>query len=111
MSPTDTVRDGQAWAARSAQLGQGVADARTGHRGGCGLALLMRKGMAAWMSSVEDEPQRRTATAISVPETSSPEGIERSLIDILATMTFATVLEIRHDDRSSFQSASAAPQA
>lgn len=97
MSPTATDRDGHALAARYEQLRQGVANARTGHHGGCGLVLLMRKGMAAWMSSVEDESPYRTDAARSASASSVPEGIERRLIDILAAMTLATVLEFGHD--------------
>jgi hypothetical protein len=55
------------------------------------LALLMRKGMAAWMKSVEEVPVRAAATAAIAR--SMPEGIERSLVDIVATMALTTALE------------------
>src|SRR5262249_40416771 len=93
MSPADTGRDGHALAARYEQLRQSVANARTGHRGGVGQR--MAKGRAAWMSSAENEPPRRTDAARSASEPGVPEGIERRLIDILATMTLANVLEVR----------------
>ena len=57
------------------------------------LALLMRKGMAAWIKDVGQEllvgdDIRPLASAMHLPE-----GIERSLVDIVAAMAFATALE------------------
>ena len=51
----------------------------------------MRKGMAAWMKGVEEVPVRAAATAAIVR--CMPEGIERSLVDIVATMALTTALE------------------
>jgi hypothetical protein len=55
-----------------------------------GLALLMRKGMAAWMRGIAEHP----SPVAAVPPTASagrlPEGIERGLIDIVAAMALAT---------------------
>ena len=96
MNPAVTGRDGHALAARYEQLRQDVV-ASTGHHGGGGLALLMRKGMAAWMNSVENEPPHRTAVPASSCVASRPEGIERGLIDIVAAMALAAVSEFRHD--------------
>jgi hypothetical protein len=55
------------------------------------LALLMRKGMAAWMKSVEEVSVRGTATPAIAR--CMPEGIERSLVNIVATMALTTALE------------------
>ena len=101
MSRAVTGRAGHALAERYEQLRQSVADSRAGHHGGDGLALLMRKGMAAWMSSLEDQPPHRTGSPVCPSEASRPESLERSLIDILAAMTMATVLELGHDNRPS----------
>jgi hypothetical protein len=58
-----------------------------------GLALLMRKGMAAWMKGLGEQP---ASIAAPLPPSTSlplPIGIEQLLIDILATMALATTLE------------------
>jgi hypothetical protein len=58
-----------------------------------GLALLMRKGMAAWMKGVGEQSAEiaaRTPTSAALP---LPVGIEQNLIDILATMALATAWE------------------
>lgn len=58
------------------------------------LALLMRKGMAAWIKDVGqellvgDDIRPLASSAMHLPE-----GIERSLVDIVAAMAFATALE------------------
>ena len=59
-----------------------------------GLALLVRQGMAVWMRGVSEirvstpeSTQRATARPL-------PIGIEQSLVDILATMTLATAVEV-----------------
>jgi hypothetical protein len=56
-------------------------------------ALLMHRGMVAWMRSVEDgagraAPPRPTRSAASLPAT-----VHQPVIDILATMVFATARE------------------
>jgi hypothetical protein len=58
-----------------------------------GLALLMRKGMAAWMKGVGEQS---VGIAASVPPSAAlplPVGIEQHLVDILATMALATAWE------------------
>src|SRR5450631_3015813 len=89
--------DGRALAARYEDLRQDVVAPRSGHHGGLGLALFMRKRMAAWMNGLE----ARTAAPSTMPTAASaarmPEAIERSLIDIVATMALATALEGKHD--------------
>lgn len=58
-----------------------------------GLALLMRKGMAAWIRGVGEQPAH---IARGVPPSTAlplPPGIERPLVDILASMALATAWE------------------
>jgi len=57
-------------------------------------ALLMRKGLAAWMRCVGG-----TSPAVAAPRVASaapplPAGIDLQLVDILATMALATTLEV-----------------
>lgn len=96
MKPAVTGRDGHALAERYEQLRQ-AATSSAGHRGGDGLVLLMRRGMAAWMRSAVDEPLQRPGAAAPAPGPEMPEGIERHLIDILAAMTMATAMELGRD--------------
>jgi hypothetical protein len=58
------------------------------------LALLIRKGMAAWIKDVgEERPVREGITPPALSAMCVPEGIERSLVDIVAAMALATALE------------------
>jgi hypothetical protein len=94
VNPAAANLDGHALAARYEVLRNDVvafADRRhTLHS----LALLMRKGMAAWIKDIGQEPPVREGIT---PPTSSamcvPERIQQSLIDIVAAMAFATALE------------------
>jgi hypothetical protein len=88
--PVAASADGHALAAQYEALRQGVVDKK-----GCGyvargLALLMRKGMAAWMGGIEKEPSPVVAVAPTAAGDGLPEGIERGLIDIVAAMALAT---------------------
>ena len=91
MNPAAANLDGHALAARYEVLRHDMvapADRRhTLHS----LALLMRKGMAAWIKDVGEELEDITPPASSAM--CVPEGIERSLVDIVAAMAFATALE------------------
>jgi hypothetical protein len=60
-----------------------------------GLALLMRRGMAAWMRCIGDEAKsaEQPATAGAASDLRLPVGIEPHLIAILATMVMTTALE------------------
>jgi hypothetical protein len=51
----------------------------------------MRKGMASRMKGVEEEPVRAAGTPAIAR--CMPEGIERNLVDIVATMALTTALE------------------
>jgi len=55
-----------------------------------GLALLMRNGMAAWMKGVGELPVSIAASAAPPAGPPLPTGIERHLVDILATMALAS---------------------
>jgi hypothetical protein len=70
-----------------------------------GLALLVRKGMAAWMRGLsqpraraaEGSPQREPPAVVSsaaAPPARPAVGIERMLVNILAAMTRAHVTEV-----------------
>jgi hypothetical protein len=60
-----------------------------------GLALLMRRGMAAWMQQLGDEARsaERPAAVRTASNLRLPVGIEHALIAILATMVLTTALE------------------
>lgn len=91
MNPVVTSLDGHALAARYETLRQEVMAPGDRRHTVRSLALLMRKGMAAWMKSVEEVPVR--ATAAPAIARCMPEGIERSLVNIVATMALTTALE------------------
>ena len=61
--------------------------------GVCGLALLMRKGMAAWMKSGVEERVRNAAIPAAASAIRRFDGIEQTLVDIMASMALATALE------------------
>lgn len=72
-------------------------DALAGGGGGRtlrGRALLMFRGMAAWMQGIGVTPVAARVAATSKP-LQLPVGIEQNLVAIVATMAFATVLEDR----------------
>lgn len=91
MNPVVTNLDGHALAARYETLRQEVMAPGDRRHTVRSLALLMRQGMAAWMKSVEEVPVRATATPAIAR--CMPEGIERSLVNIVATMALTTALE------------------
>ena len=60
-----------------------------------GHALLMRKGMAAWMCGVGAGSQRAAAPEAAPAEQPLPVDIAPHLVDILATMVLAsTAMEV-----------------
>lgn len=83
--------DGHALAECYEALRKDVVDAGGG-RTMRGRALLMFKGMAAWMKCMGDAPVRTLMPAAG-NERRLPVGIEQNLVDIVATMAFATALE------------------
>jgi hypothetical protein len=88
VSPLATSADGHALAEQYEALRQ-AAVAKDGWRNVArGLALLMRKGMAAWMRGIREEPSPVVAPV--APADRLPAGIERGLIDIIAAMALAT---------------------
>jgi hypothetical protein len=97
MSPARANLDGHALVARYEDLRQDVVAPRVGHHGELGLALFVRKGMAAWMNGLERKQLHRSTIPTTASAARMPEGIEQSLIDIVATMALATALEGRHD--------------
>lgn len=89
MNPAAANLDGHALAARYEVLRHDVvASANRGHTLHS-LALLMRKGMAAWIKDVGEElPVREDITPPASSAMCVPEGIERSLVDIRARLKF-----------------------
>jgi hypothetical protein len=93
MTPTAAGPDGHVLAAHYEALRQNAMAPGSCLHTVRGLALLMRQGMAAWMTSAgEEEPLRIAAIAVASPATRLPDGIERTLVDIVATMALATTL-------------------
>jgi hypothetical protein len=86
--------DGHALAAQYEALRQDVVARGGSTQPARGLALLMRKGMAAWMRGVDEEPPR---TAPAAPTAPLPDSIERGLIDIVTAMALATARQQQGD--------------
>jgi len=93
MNPAAVSLDGHALAARYEALRQDVVASGTCRHAVYALALFVRKGMAAWMKSVEEESLRDAAVPAASSGILMPEGIERNLVDIVASMALATALE------------------
>jgi hypothetical protein len=110
VKPTAANLDGHALAERYEALRcDVVAHADRGHTLHS-LALLMRRGMAAWIKDVGEElPTRDKATSPASSAMCMPEGIEQSLVDILAAMALATALEGVNEFRYPIQSSDSTP--
>ena len=94
MNPAAANLDGHALAARYEVLRQDVVASADRRHTLHNLALLMRKGMAAWIKEVGEElPVREDITPPASSAICVPEGIARCLVDIVAAMAFATALE------------------
>lgn len=87
--------DGHALAARYEALRQEVIAPKGCRHAVHGLAMLVRQGMATWMKGIGEAAVHRVATPTAAAATRMPEGLERSLIDIVAAMALATALEGR----------------
>ena len=61
-----------------------------------GLAILIRKGMAAWIHAYRTvtSPAAITPPA-AVTRVPLPAGVQREVVDVLATMALTTTLEVR----------------
>jgi hypothetical protein len=75
-----------------------------------GLALLMRRGVAAWMKCVSEIPTHAVSPATAPAVMKLPGTLGQNLIEIMATMAFATAMEVCDESRDSFESATAAPE-
>jgi hypothetical protein len=94
VNPAAANLDGHALAARYEVLRHDVVASADRRHTLHNLALLMRKGMAAWIKEVGEElPVREDITPPASLAMCVPEGIERSLVDIVAAMAFVTALE------------------
>ena len=91
MKEPTAVSDGHVLAESYEALRKDVLEGGEGGRTLRGRALFMFKGMAAWMKRVGEAP-----VCTRVPATGNemrlPVGIEQNLVDIVATMAFATAL-------------------
>jgi hypothetical protein len=88
--PVVAGADGHALAEQYEALRQDIVTKEGSGPVARGLALLMRKGMAAWMRGIEEQPRPATGDAPAAPAAQLPHGIERDLIDIVAAMALAT---------------------
>jgi hypothetical protein len=93
MKPAAVIT-GHTLAERYESLRQEVVELSGRGRGVHGRALLMFKGMAAWMRCA-GETAPRPIPAASPSESRLPAGIEQNLIHLVANMTLATVRESR----------------
>jgi hypothetical protein len=57
-------------------------------------ALLVRKGMAAWMNGLEVARSRAAAPTVAGAEGQWPGGSQQHLVEILATMALTTAMEV-----------------
>jgi hypothetical protein len=105
-----TAPDGHRLAERYEALRREALESNETHAGACGLALLMRQGMAAWMKRMSEIPVRAVPLAAAPAVTKLSGTLEQHLIDILATMAFATAMESSDESRDVFESATAAPE-
>ena len=95
MNPGASNLDGHALAARYEALRQDVVTSRDCCHTVHSLALLMRKGMAAWIKGVREKlPVHNGTIPRASAATRIPDGIDRSLVDIVATMALTTALEV-----------------
>ena len=111
MNPAASNLDGHALAARYEILRNDVVASVDRRHTLHSLALLMRKGMAAWIKTIGEElPVGEGITPPASSAMCAPEGIQRSLVDIVAAMAFAMALEgVCHELRYPIQSPGAAP--
>jgi hypothetical protein len=94
VKPAAANLDAHALAARYEALRHDVVASADRRQSLHSLALLMRKGMAAWIKVVGQElPVREDSTPPGSSAMYVPEGVQRSLVDIVAAMAFATTLE------------------
>ena len=78
------------------QLRDGAVD-RCGRGGGLhGCAILMRKGMAAWMHACTSAAPAPAVAPSSQASTAVPlsPNVQREVVDVLTTMALRTALEV-----------------
>jgi hypothetical protein len=90
VNPATASVDGHALAAQYEALRQDVVGKEGCRTVARGLALLMHRGMAAWMRGIEEAPPPVPGGAPAAPAVQLPDGIEQSLIDIVTAMALAT---------------------
>ncbi len=95
MKQPAVLRDGHALAECYEALRKEAVAADGGGRTLAGRALLMFKGMAAWMKSMGEAPVRTLRGAAASTEMRQPVSIEHNLVNLVVTMTLASALEGR----------------
>jgi hypothetical protein len=104
------VLDGHMLAEHYEALRREAVGAGEYHASVRGLALLIRRGVAAWMMCVSEIPAHAVSPATAPAVMKLPGTLGQSLIDIMATMAFATAMEVSDESGDSFESATAAPE-
>lgn len=87
------VPDGHLLAEHYEALRREAVGAGEYHASVRGLALLMRRGVAAWMKCVSEIPAHAVSPATAPAVMKLPGTLRQNLIDIMATMAFATAME------------------
>ena len=87
------VPDGHILAEHYEALRREAVGAGEYHASVRGLALLMRRGVAAWMKCVSEIPAHAVSPATAPAVMKLPGTLRQNLIDIMATMAFATAME------------------
>jgi hypothetical protein len=105
-----TTPDGHRLAEHYEALRREALDAGEYHASVRGLALLMRRGVAAWMRCVGEISTHAVSPETLPAVMKLPDTLGQNLIDIMATMAFATAMEVCDESRDSFESTTSAPE-
>jgi hypothetical protein len=88
------VPDGHMLAEHYEALRREAVDAGEDHANVRGIALLMRRGVAAWMKCVSEIRTYAVSPATAPAVMKLPGTLGQNLINIMATMAFATAMEV-----------------
>ena len=94
MNAPAALPDGHVLAECYEALRHDVLDA-AGGRTLTGRALLMFKGMAAWIKAMAEAPVRPKHSVSLVDEKRVPTSFKQNLVNLVATMALATTVEVR----------------
>ena len=94
MIDSPVLPDGHALAERYEALRHDVLDGcGGGGRTLSGRALLMFKGMAAWIKAIGEVPVRTVCSSVAADQRRVPVSLKYDVVNIVATMAWATTLE------------------